>query len=57
MCQIETTAELKNQLMKSKYAPHSARVRGVVMNSQWFSKIWKCKNNNKMNPDKKCDLW
>ncbi|KAF9407768.1 hypothetical protein BGZ94_002572, partial [Podila epigama] len=42
---------------EDNHSPREYRINGVVQNSNYFAKAFKCKAGSPMNPVKKCILW
>lgn len=56
-CENLTKEELLAQLEYDTHSPFEFRVKGMMMNSPEFSKMFGCKKGDPMNPDKKCEVW
>jgi endothelin-converting enzyme len=49
--------ESAKQQLQNEHSPPQWRVKGVVQNSEYFAKAFKCKAGQPMNPVKKCNVW
>ncbi|XP_035829094.1 endothelin-converting enzyme homolog [Aplysia californica] len=56
-CSKWTDAGLFLHLLTDPHSPGSARVNGVLSNSQTFSWAFKCPLDSPMNPRVKCEVW
>ncbi|XP_043288192.1 endothelin-converting enzyme homolog [Venturia canescens] len=55
-CEVNTPDSLRWKLQDT-HCPGYVRLRGVLRNSQEFSKAWNCPLGSRMNPEKKCQVW
>lgn len=56
-CSSVTNESANLQIEKDAHSPARIRVLGSLSNLKEFSKEFKCKPGNKMNPKKKCEVW
>jgi len=43
--------------LTNEHSPSNHRVNGSIRNNKYFAKVFKCKTNSPMNPEKKCSVW
>lgn len=56
-CSASGTEYLKSRIKSDDHTLGSWRVIGTLSNMADFSKDFKCSENSKMNPMKKCEIW
>ncbi|KAK5647888.1 hypothetical protein RI129_002780 [Pyrocoelia pectoralis] len=56
-CAVESEQYLNTFLFTNIHSRNMYRVRVPLMNSEEFSKDFKCPSGSKMNPVKKCKIW
>ncbi|KAF9407769.1 hypothetical protein BGZ94_002573 [Podila epigama] len=56
-CGNTTPEERLRLITLDPHSPDKYRINGVVQNSDYFAKAFKCKAGSPMNPVKKCILW
>ncbi|XP_037790089.1 endothelin-converting enzyme homolog [Penaeus monodon] len=56
-CSAITKEAAHLEIMKDSHVPGEFRVYGSLSNSPDFAEVFKCKENAKMNPKKKCSIW
>ena len=48
---------MKKRILTGVHSPNQFRVLGTFANMKEFSNDFKCPDNSKMNPEKKCEVW
>ncbi|KAK5647889.1 hypothetical protein RI129_002781 [Pyrocoelia pectoralis] len=56
-CALESDDYIKHFLTRLRHSRYMYRVQIPLMNSEEFSKDFKCPSGSKMNPVKKCKIW
>uniref|UniRef100_A0A1X7TUR9 Endothelin-converting enzyme 1 n=2 Tax=Amphimedon queenslandica TaxID=400682 RepID=A0A1X7TUR9_AMPQE len=56
-CSLFSPQFIASNLKTNPHSPGPYRVIGALSNSEEFSSTFKCADNTRMNPSKKCDLW
>ncbi len=57
-CDLDSNRTLSNSINgMNKHQPGKYRIIGSMSNSPAFSRSFKCKKSDKMNPEKKCTIW
>ncbi|XP_042880127.1 endothelin-converting enzyme homolog isoform X2 [Penaeus japonicus] len=56
-CSAITKEAAHLEIMKDSHVPGEFRVYGSLSNSPDFAEVFKCQENTKMNPKKKCSIW
>ncbi|KAJ3205582.1 Endothelin-converting enzyme 2 [Entophlyctis luteolus] len=56
-CENRQPEALLSRLFTDSHSPAEWRVNGVALNSQEFSKAFKCPVGSRMNPIEKCKIW
>jgi neprilysin len=57
-CDLDSNRTLLDSINgMNKHQPGKYRIIGSVSNSLAFSRSFKCEGTDKMNPEKKCNIW